>query len=212
MNKFYMLPILLVFISFSCRSQNQVDCNRAVRSDFYSKKIPQGICLKPGYEFSYLYDRVDVNGDGMKDFITQWRKQNIQDGDTLYLSIYEQVDSAEYELARTYDNLFPIYFERYDLSYVVEDSLLNELQGAYNGSDPLRQLKFEEIKITMHLKPGAVDHYFLHYRYDPEDKDWYLDRRIYSEEDYEGNLHEVSNEYLWDERMSLAEFNYFDYL
>lgn len=212
MNKLHFLSALLLFVSFSCQAQNQAYCNRAVRSDFYSKKIPQGICLKPGYEFSYLYDQVDVNGDGMKDFMTEWRRQDIEDGDTLFLSIYEQIDSAKYELVKTFDNLYPIYFKDYDFEYDVPDSLLNELKGAYNGGNPLNRLEFKEGEIIIYLQPGVVDHYFLHYRYDPREKDWYLERRIYSEEDYEGNLHEVSNEYLWEERMSLDDFNYFNYL
>jgi hypothetical protein len=212
MNKLYILPVLLVFISFSCQAQNQIDCNRAVRSDFYSKKIPEDICLTPGYEFSYLYDYADVNDDGLKDFITEWRKQDIQDGDTLYLSIYEQVDSAKYELAWTFDNLYPIYFQRYELSYVVEDSLLNELQGRYGGKNPLNILEFKKGEILIHLQPGVVDHYFLQYRYDPKAKNWYLEKRIYSEEDYEGNLQERTNEYLWDQKISIDKFDYFDYL
>lgn len=153
-----------------------------------------------------------MNRDGMKDFIAEWRKQKTRDGDTLYLSIYEQVYSSKYILAKTFDNLYPIYFERYELNYSVEDSVLNELQGQYGGTNPFNHLEFKEGKILIHLQPGVVEHYFLHYRYDPEAKHWYLERRIYSEEDYEGNLHEVSNEYLWEERMSLDEFDYFDYL
>lgn len=212
MNKLQPLLILLISVSFSCQAQNQTDCNRSVRLKFYSTQIPDGICLKEGYQFSYLYNQADVTSDEMEDFITQWRRQNIKDGDTLYLNIYQQTDSGNYELLSTLDNLYPIYFKDYSFEYDVADSLLNELKGSYNGIDPLNQLEFSEGKILIHLQPGVVDHYFLYYRYKLEDKDWYLERRIYSEEDYEGYLNEVTNEYLWDQKLSIDKFNYFDYL
>jgi len=213
MNKSQILfSIITLAILFSCQAQDQTDCNQAVRLKFYSNRIPKGICLKEGYEFSYIYDEMDVNNDGFKDFLFQWRKRDIQDGDTLYFSVYQQLDSTKYKLVKSFDNLYPIYFKDYSLEYNVKDSLLNELQGQYGGMYPLNQLEFGDGKILIHLQPGVVDHYFLHYRYNHESKNWYLEYRIYSEEDYEGKLYEVSNEYLWDKKLSIEKFNYFDYL
>lgn len=211
MNKFKILLTLLVLVSFSCQSQN-TNCNRTVKFKSDAKLIPKGICLEEGFEFSYVYDHADITGNGLKDFIAQWRKKDLKDGDTLYLSVYQQIDSSNYELFRTFDNFYPVYFKDYDFEYDVPDSLLNELKGAYNGVDPLNQLEFNKSEILIHLQPGVLDHYFLHYRYDPNDREWYLERRIYSEENYEGSLREVTNEYLWDQKLSIDKFNYFDYL
>lgn len=210
MNKLCIFPILLIFMSFSCQGQNQL-CNQSVKYKSLSKKVPPTICLPSNQvEFEEI-TITDFNQDGIKDFIGKWQPKNLADGDTLHVSVYIQIDSGSYEFLKIYSNLYPIYFTDYSLEYRVQDSLLNELKARYPGY-PTKEVEFNGDKLLLHFEAGVGSYYFLHYRYDPEAKDWYLERRIYSEEDYEGNLHEVSNEYLWDERMSLEEFNYFDYL
>lgn len=210
MNKLSIFPILLTCIPFSCQGQNQY-CNQSVKYKSLSKKVSSTICLPSNkVEFEEI-TITDFNKDGKKDFIGKWQPKNLSDGDTLQVSVYVQVDRGSYELLKTYSNLYPVYFIDYSLEYRVQDSLLNELKAQYPGY-PTKKVEFNNDKLLLHFEAGVGSYYFLHYRYNPEAKDWYLERRVYSEEDYEGNLHEVSNEYLWDERMSLDEFNYFDYL
>ena len=210
MNKLSIFPILLTCIPFSCQGQNQY-CNQSVKYKSLSKKVSSTICLPSNkVEFEEI-TITDFNKDGKKDFIGKWQPKNLSDGDTLHVSVYVQVNSGSYELLKTYSNLYPVYFIDYSLEYRVQDSLLNELKAQYPGY-PTKKVEFNNDKLLLHFEAGVGSYYFLHYRYNPEVKDWYLERRVYSEEDYEGNLHEVSNEYLWDERMSLDEFNYFDYL
>lgn len=201
--------ILIGLLPFYCKSQDE-GCNRSTKIKSLSKRIPKGVCLKVGLEFSYAYEDVDLNGDGLKDFITQVRPKNIRDGDTLLLHIYFQSKNGQYSTLKVFNNIYPTYFKDYSLGYTVTNPRLNELQGKFGGTYPLGEIEFHENLIVINLKPGAIDHYALYYRFNKQD--WYLERKIYSEENSEGVRQELANEYSWEKKISLSQFNYFDYL
>src|SRR5690606_15661970 len=94
------------------------DCNQKVWIGKFAKLISKDICIKNGpYHISQVYEMCDVNNDGLKDLIIDYNKVNLQDGDTIFVSVYLQKSDSTFKLLKTFDNLYPIYFDRYDLEY-----------------------------------------------------------------------------------------------
>lgn len=54
-----------------------------------------------------------MNGDGLSDFIFKWRRAQLQDEDTLFVTIYIQNKDSSFSNFYTFHNLFPLYFENY---------------------------------------------------------------------------------------------------
>ena len=203
--------LVVLFYASACDGQEQSNCYQSTKYKSLEKKIPADICLTSGeLEFEEI-TFTDFDNDGLEDFIAKWQPKKLTDGDTLQVSAYRQYSAGRYKLYKTWNNLYPIYFKDYSLEYAVKDSLLNEVKANYPGY-PTKEVKFSEDKLLLHFEAGLGSHYFLHYRYDSTKGNWYLERRIYSESDHEGNLHQVSSENLMDQFQSIDEFNYFDYL
>src|SRR6218665_329830 len=67
------------------------DCNRAVWFNRFTNLLPKEVCIPKGnYHITHVYERADINEDGLEDFIFDWNKKTLQDGDTLYVTIYAQ--------------------------------------------------------------------------------------------------------------------------
>lgn len=210
MNSSGTLAFVFLFVVYACQSQEQSTCEKSVKYKSLEKLIPKEICL-PSNDFEFQNISItDIDENGLTDFIGEWKLKKLKDGDTIRISIYLQVDSGKYELVSTYVNLLPIFFKEYNLEYKVQDSILNEFKSRYPGY-PNQELKFDENEFTIYFEAGVGSHYFLQYRYDPQLKDWFLERRIYYEEDFEGRRTEISNDSVWDQKLSLRKFSYFDY-
>ena len=81
--------ILLLWLSFGTAILAQTaDCNRAVWINRFTKLLPKEVCMPKGnYHITQVYDRVDLNDDGLKDFVFDWNKDTLQDGDSIFVSI-----------------------------------------------------------------------------------------------------------------------------
>lgn len=100
------------------------------------------MCILYGHNIREIFECGDVNLDGLDDYVFTYTKINPKDGDTTYVGIYYATSDTTFTLKEVYPNLYPIVFMRYDFEYRVKDSLLNEIQGMYNGNYPLNWINF----------------------------------------------------------------------
>jgi hypothetical protein len=171
MKKYIISEIVLLLIGIAVFAQN-TDCNRAVWVKQDEKKIPEGICIPKGYLISNIYESADINDDGLPDFIFKWRKPDLQDGDTLYVTIYTQNQDSTFSYLRTFNNLYPINFKSYSLDYIPKDEKFRAIYKKYHGQYPFLKLTFEKDIIQINRKGDATADLIITYRYDKDLKNW----------------------------------------
>ena len=181
MSNYAILQLILFLCSIVSYAQN-TDCNRAVWIKEDEKKLPKEICIPNGnYHITEVYEKVDVNGDGLKDFIFDWNKNPLQDGDTIYVTIYTQNSDSTFSFFRTFNNLYPIYFKSYSLDYTPQDTSLISIHRKYENFYPLHGLKFENDLIKITIRNDAETDIVITYKYDKTIKNWRFEK---SEEYY----------------------------
>jgi hypothetical protein len=114
---------------------------------------------------------VDVNGDSLDDCIIDWNKTSLQDGDTLFVSVYLQHQDSTFHHFKTFDNLYPVYFKWYYFDYIPQDTTLIPLVRKYEGY-PFRKLKFEQNSIIITIKLDAKTDLKTVYVYDKILNNW----------------------------------------
>lgn len=181
MRNYAILQLILLLCEIISYAQN-TDCNRAVWIKEDEKKLPKEICIPNGnYHITEVYEKVDVNGDGLEDFIFDWNKNPLQDGDTIYVTIYTQNSDSTFSFFRTFNNLYPIYFRSYDLDYVPEDTSLISIHKKYEGEYQLKSLKFKNDFIIIEIFYAALENLIIKYKYNNEKKNWvYYSCELYS--------------------------------
>lgn len=167
---FIMITLLILFTIMSY-AQDSI-CNRSVWIKSWEKELPKEVCIPEGYIISHIFDLVDINDDGLIDFIFKWRKNNLQNGDTMYVTIYLQNQDGTYEHFRTFNNLYPIYFKSYDLDYVPKDTSLISIHKKYEGEYLFQELIFKKNLIILKIKHEAKEDLWIRYRYDKTKNDW----------------------------------------
>lgn len=198
------IPFLITMASCG----QDVKCNKTVEYAFLAKKIPKEVCLPEGHQITRLYKNTDVNNDGFKDLIFDWSKINLKDGDTLYISIYNQLKDSTFVLFRTFSNLKPLYFKRYNFEYQVKDSMLNEIKSRYNEQIPPYRLEFKNDIIYMSFIIGAP-FVTLNQYYQYKKDTWYLVK----EEIWDESGEHIQKEKILDfEQVKIDDFNYLNYL
>jgi hypothetical protein len=168
------LSLLLLFYCTIATAQN-VDCNRKLWRGLDKKDLPEGICIPSGLfnYITYIYNRTDINGDGLEDFICDWDSRPLSDGDTLYVSVYFQNPDSTFSLFKTMNNVYPIHFERYDSDYTPQDTSLKALlYEVYEGFYPFRRLEIKKDIITITIRFDAGAELRVTYKYDAELKNW----------------------------------------
>jgi len=181
MSNYAILQLILFLCSVVSYAQN-TDCNRAVWIKEDEKKIPKEICIPNGnYHITEVYEKVDVNGDGLEDFIFDWNKNPLQDGDTIYVTIYAQNSDSTFSFFCTFNNLYPIYFKSYSLDYTPQDTSLISIHRKYENFYPLHGLKFENDLIKITMRNDAETDIVITYKYDKTIKNWRFEK---SEEYY----------------------------
>lgn len=200
--------ILLLFISCYTYGQNP-ECNQLTTGG--KREVPKDVCIPDGYNIREIFKCEDVNLDGLDDYAFTYTKIKPADGDTTYLGIYYATSDTTFALKKVYTNLYPIIFIRYDLAYVVKDSLLNEIQGRYNGNYPLNWIKFLDGKIKLSIIQAYNESLVLNFTYDMEKDDWLLKETEFNVE-YDEQVKTTKTEYKGDEQISINDFNYFEWL
>lgn len=83
-----LITMFFLLISLNCSSQKS-GCNQKQK---YGNKstIPKEVCIPLEHVISNLYPSVDLNGDGLEDFVFDHHKEILENGDSIFLSIYLQ--------------------------------------------------------------------------------------------------------------------------
>jgi hypothetical protein len=171
--KIYIIPqIVLLFLSSVILGQN-IDCNRSVWINRFTKLLPKDICIPNGnYHITEVYNRVDLNEDGLEDFIFDWNRNPLQDGDTIYVTIYLQNPDSSFSNFRTFNNLYPINFKSYSFDYVPKEDKLKDIHKKYYGFDPLIEINFDEGIIKITRKEDAEANLIITYKFDKSINNW----------------------------------------
>lgn len=203
--------LTIIFLGFNImilHSQNF--CNRDFSGAGEIKEIPKEVCIPMGYEIRYTYEPVDVDNDGLKDFIFSWEKKQLKDGDTIYISVYKMNTDSTYSFLKTFNNLYPIFFKSYDNCKIC-DKRFYEICERYGGY-PLREFTFFENGIKIMFKDntgGSHAGIILTYKYNKEKNNWYLEKK---ETWLERESVEIERVEKIEEEISIDEFNYLDCL
>ncbi|NOQ25696.1 MAG: hypothetical protein GQ564_10085 [Bacteroidales bacterium] len=206
MNK--LIIILSLFtLTLSSYSQNETCAIKTVfKSDI---PIPKNIFIPDGYVVSYIQKPLDLNNDGLKDFVFDYNKETLRDGDSIFVAIYFQHSDSSFHLARLFHNLYPIYFKDYSIErYRKLDSNLKEIMDKYD-ENPLRGIYYKKNQIEIEFAIDAMETYTLVFNYNKQRKTWLLEKRI-SYVSY--NNQTIEYDVMGEEQISIEEFNYFDYL
>lgn len=170
------MQLLLSLLCWRISHAQKEDCNKSTWGEVEKKNMPKEVCIPKGHLISYVYKSSDVNGDGLNDYIFKWNKSAIKDGDTLFVTIYLQNKDSTFTLFHTFKNLYPIYFERYDLDYFPKDKSLNTLHKRYEGKYLMLKLTFNEEKIIIRRRCDATSEFFITYKYDKNIKNWIYEK------------------------------------
>ncbi len=190
--------------------QLQDTCNQKQK---YGNKstIPKEVCIPLEHVISNIYPSVDLNGDGLEDFVFDHHKEILENGDSIFLSIYLQRIDGTYRLSKDLANINPIYFETYEYSKEFENSLSSKLKDIWNiyGIDSVYQIYLNERKIEIWMNVEAHIDYRLHYTYSNEKDTWVL---LKWQEYTDYNNTTLEREIPKDWKLSIEEFDYKDYL
>lgn len=206
--------VWLVLMGCTCPglAQRPPSCNQAVLLQEYKSKLIKEICIPPNYVITRLYTDlrdIDIDGDGLGDFIFDWRKLKLTEGDTTYITAYRMNADSTYSFLRTFDNLFPIHLDSYD--YGSKKPALKKIFECYAYGYPLIDLEFEAGVIAMELRIDAASGYTLKYRYDPKRNNWFL---FYFKEwiDMPGEGRQYTDKEMPEQPESIDDFSYQKYL
>jgi hypothetical protein len=208
-----MRPIIIFLGLFICLESNaqttDIPCNQ--KSKYKTKgPLPQEVCIPEDFVVSYIYTPVDVNNDGLNDLILDYNKENLINGDTIFVAIYFQQNDSSFHLAKTLSNLYPISFNEYSYQEYkkLTDPTLKSILSRYNCSYPLTGINFSKGEISIEFKTDAVYSITLFFRYDMKQETWVLKKK----ETYANGLGETTltdvNE---KEQYPIEDFDYFDW-
>jgi len=129
--------------------------------------------------------------------------------DTIYVSVYKQINDSTYSFLKTFNNLFPLFLKSYD--YPSKNALAAKIFECYADGYPLKNLTFQNGAIEMTMRIDAASGYFLKYTYISKKRNWYLTTyqewfdRPHGERRFED--HKIP-----EEGESIDEFSYQKYL
>ena len=201
---------LLLFISFLSCGQNP-ECNQLTTGG--KRKVPKDVCVPDGYNIRVIFECGDVNLDGIDDYAFTYTKIKPEDGDTTFLCIYYATSDSTFTLKKSYTNLYPIIFLSYGFNDR-NDKLSNELKAIiakYSGNYPLNWIKFLDGKIRISIIQAYRESLVLDFAYNAEKDDWLLTETEFNVE-YDEQVRTTRTEYTGDGRISIVEFDYFDWL
>ncbi|MDR1974556.1 MAG: hypothetical protein LBQ31_07780 [Bacteroidales bacterium] len=212
--KTIILAILIIANLMTCayaqKNSDSINCNRTVWFDELSQDLPKEVCIPHGYQILFHYDKypTNINGDGLNDYVFQWGKAKLQDGDTLFVSVYIQNIDSTFSFFKSFNNLYPIYFKS-DVYEQVTDEKLKHIFSRYHTRYPLKELIFNNDKIIINFWTEAVAGLILTYQFDKEKSDWFL---VKQEEWLEVEETKITDLGTPDPNQSIRNFDYLDWL
>ena len=164
--------IILVILLLSA-----LQCNAlyAEKCDYHTEKYVKrlnvtGICI-PDKHIVHAIEEIDIDGDGIDEYMLYWRKKNVVEGDTTFISFYTQLNDTTVSLLKIIDNYYPLYID-YDAKYHSEK--INSLIECYGYKNPQGYSSFDETGIYLNINVETGFKIRLEYKYDKNENDWYL--------------------------------------
>ncbi|MDR1974555.1 MAG: hypothetical protein LBQ31_07775 [Bacteroidales bacterium] len=208
------LTVLIITNIATCASaqknSDSTNCNRSIKFEEWKKNLPKEVCIPHGYRILFPHNQypTDINGDGLKDYVFKWGKAKLQDGDTLFVSIYTQNADSTFSFFTSLYNLYPIYFKS-DIYEQVTDEKLKKIFSIYYRRYPLKELIFNNDKIIISFWTEAVAGLILTYQFDKEKSDWFL---IKQEEWVELEKTKITDLGAPDPNQSIKDFDYLNWI
>jgi hypothetical protein len=174
-NNFLLLSLLL----FASNSRSQTDinfCNREVKIKEYEKHLIKEVCIPNGYIIYFIKTKnkdIDIDGDGLYDFIFDWTKKQSKEGDTCYITAYKMNKDSTYGFLKTFKNLLPITLKSYDKASN-NPYYADFFWDCYHHSYPLNSLEFRNGEIIFEIKTEAVAGLIFNYQYNKQKNNWLL--------------------------------------
>jgi hypothetical protein len=203
MKKLILIILLLNYASFT------EACNKKTRRK-PKHPLPEAVCVPENYIISRVYIPEDLNGDGLKDYIFKYRKENLENGDTIFSAIYFQNSDKTYSLGRTFDNLYSLYFMDYTIeTYNSLPERLKSIRDRYYGVDPFQSIKFKKNTIEIEFKIDAMESWTFIFTYSVIKKDWiYTRKKSYIGYNNKTTMYEIEPE----DQFPIGDFNFLDWL
>jgi hypothetical protein len=175
--------------------------------DFYYS-LPKGVSM-PDSTFSKggTFDNNDVNKDGLEDYIFVWYKKNRKEGDASFVSVCVQKSDTTFELLKTFNNLYPMYFNSYDPHFKTGNRMLDSLKSKYAGVYPLKDLDFKDDTIIIQYGVGVGETDIEYYVFKDSLNNWYLEKHIFKD-DY-GAYSKVKEYEVEKNTIPIDSFTYF---
>ncbi len=157
-----------------------------------------------------IHNEADLTNDAIQELVIKLEKQKIKDGDKSILQIYKKSTKGIYELYRTLDNVYPMYFKSYALDYKANDSTLNEIQGRYSSAE-YSEVLLGENTLILKFHSEATMGYNFHYVFDKQKQDWLL-QKIEEWKGRRGQIDKIVSTVILEEKSKIGDFNFLDYL
>lgn len=204
-----LVSIFLVSNVLSSFSQGSLipECNRSVKIESYLNKMPKEVCLPKGkYHVTHIYEKTDINDDGFDDFLFKYSKNPLEDGDTIYVSVYTQNPDSTFSYFRNFDNLYPLYFQGYNSLYEPKEERLRLIHKKYGNEYLLLNLEFRNNRIIITRKMDAEYNLVIFYKYSKELKNW-----VYEKCEENLKYHGISSPYDLSKKLgpTIDNFTYF---
>ena len=199
--------LLLLLISFQCYAQ-QDSCYQQSWTKRIAKKVPANICIGEDEVIYQLFSGFDFNQDGRSDIAIKVGNEEKTNGDTTVLIIFEQQFDSTFVGFMSLNNVFPIYFEKYSLDYVIQNEKLLKIKNRYQETYPLERIEIDNEDIHIYMVADATAVFHLVYSYNTSDKDWLLSKLLVDDEE----TNDVTDYETFRIGTSINDFNYFHYI
>ncbi|MDR3185409.1 MAG: hypothetical protein LBU04_01150 [Christensenellaceae bacterium] len=210
------VTFFLLTISTIVSLAQMKNCNRAVHTTSFTKRLPSDICLPKGYLlWDILADTIDINSDGHVDFVARLQKINVQDGDTTLVVLYKQNENGRHESWVTFNNLFPIYLKDYHYDYYRDNkdtSYFMQLRQRYSSPE-FSEVFFEKDTIIVKFNTSGGQGLLLYFAINEKKDDWYLVKQaIWFGLGSTSRIEEITRSTIPKTQYNIKDFNMFDYL
>ncbi|MFL5730172.1 MAG: hypothetical protein ACJ75J_11860 [Cytophagaceae bacterium] len=151
-------------------------CNREVKIKKYEKILIKEVCIPTGYIIYYIDTdarTIDIDGDGLQDFIFDWAKKERAEGDTNFITAFRMNQDSTFSFLKTFKNILPLDLDSYDQPS--QNSHYSKVWSeCYGRTYPLKYLEFKNGIITLNITTEAISGLILEYKYSKEKNNWIL--------------------------------------
>lgn len=164
--------------------------------------------LLPNGDYEYLpfENKYNINGDEFKDLIIKWRKKNLPEGDNQKYSVFFAVNDTMYILKKTFHNLAPLHFEKYDEYYKTGNEFLDSIKETYHGWYPCKGIDFKDSLVIIDYWYEPYYYYRNIYMYSRKMDNWYLEKKVLFERTTENK--QIKNYDMEKYKNLLEDFSY----